>query len=559
MRIFKLILILFFIGILFILNGCDNAVEPDEYATLVVSSTPEGAFIILDGDSTGYVTPANLEIDPGDYICELKLNGYNDYTVSFSVEKGDTYTINAILDDTIILIVNSTPEGATIIMDGNNTGLVTPDTLEINPGNHELRLELTGYQDYIENFSIEAGNTYTVNANLIENATLIANSTPEGATIILDGNNTGSLTPATLEIVPGEHELRLELVGYQSYFGTFYINGGDTYTVNVVLEEMINTSLQISSVPSGASIYIDGTYTALFTPATINGLVPGYHFLRLYLEGYNEYNEYFNLVEGTQYVVNANLGIPQPPLPVFDISYPYDQQHFTDNVIYLEAEVELDNGNPFTGNTAIITLNGLDYEIDVYYGYIYVNISITAGENTIQLRANSANGDTGVSDVITVYGDFTAPEIEVVLWWNTPTSDLDLHAWNPNGEHCYYGNMVISDGSLDIDDTEGYGPETFAVPTANVGIYEIQINCYSLDMDEYADATVQVFFDGELEDTFGPHHFIVEDFNGTDPLAWWEVCTITVIRGGQASISNEPLSPEMCEKIMYDKMNLLRK
>ncbi len=489
MRVFKLILIWFFIGILFILNGCNNAVEPDEYATLVVSSTPEGAFIILDGDSTGYVTPANLEIDPGDHILELKLNGYNDYTVSFSVEKGDTYTINAILNDSITLIVNSTPEGATIILDGNNTGF---------------------------------------------------------------------LTPATLEIVPGEHELRLELVGYQSYVGTFYINGGDTYTVNVILENITTTSLQISSVPSGASIYVDGTYTGLFTPATINGLVPGYHFLRLYLEGYNEYNEYFNLVEGTQYVVNANLETPQPPLPVFDISYPYDQQHFTDNVIYLEAEVELDNGNPFTGNTAIITLNGLDYEIDVYYGYIYVDISITAGENTIQLRANSANGDTGVSDVITVYGDFTAPEIEVVLWWNTPTSDLDLHAWNPNGEHCYYGNMVISDGSLDIDDTEGYGPETFAVPTANVGIYEIQINCYSLDEDAYADATVQVFFDGELEETFGPHHFIVDDFNGTNPLAWWEVCTITVYRG-QASITHEPLSPEMREKIMYDKMNLPRK
>jgi hypothetical protein len=116
MRVFKLILIWFFIGILFILNGCDNAVEPDEYATLVVNSTPVGAFIILDSDSTGYVTPANLEIDPGDHICELKLNGYNDYTVSFSVEKGDTYTINAILNDSRTLIVNSTPVGATIIL-----------------------------------------------------------------------------------------------------------------------------------------------------------------------------------------------------------------------------------------------------------------------------------------------------------------------------------------------------------------------------------------------------------------------------------------------------------
>ncbi|MDA3812800.1 MAG: PEGA domain-containing protein [Candidatus Cloacimonetes bacterium] len=558
MSVFKLVLIWVFIGILFILNGCNNAVEPDEYATLVVNSTPEGAFIILDGDSTGYVTPANLEIDPGDHICKLMLNGYNDYIVSFSIEKGDTYTINAILDDTIILIVNSTPEGATIILDGNNTGYVTPDTLEINPGNHELRLELTGYQDYIENFSIEAGNTYTVNANLIENATLIANSTPEGATIILDGNNTGSLTPATLEIVPGEYELRLELVGYQSYVGTFYINGGDTYSVNVILEEIINTSLQINSVPSGASIYIDGAYTGYFTPVTFTDILPGYHYFRIYKPGYNEIVHYVNIVENVPYTITEVLEYPVPPYPVFDISYPYDGEHFTDNVIGIEGNVELDTGDPYTGDSAILSINGVDSEIYVSYGYFDETISIAAGENELQMRANGPEGDTGVSDIITVYGDFTAPEIEVVLWWNTPTADIDLHAWNPAGEWCYYGNPVISDGFLDIDDIEGYGPETFAVQTANVGVYDIQINCFSLDSDNYSDASVQVFFDGVLMANYGPHHFIVDDGNGTDPAAWWEVCTITV-ENGRCVITNDKPTPEVREKIKLDKINLPEK
>jgi len=391
-----------------------------------------------------------------------------------------------------------------------------------------------------------------------ESATLIVESIPTGATIILDGDPARLVTPATLEIDTGNHELRLELAGYQDYVETFNVGDGDTYSVTAIMAVSINTTLNIDTSPAGASIYIDGAYTGLFTPNTIEGLTTEYHFLRLYKAGYNEYNEYFNLVEGTPYEVNANLGDPQPPLPVFDISYPYDQQQFTDNVIYLTADVELDNQTPFTGDTAIITLNGYDYEIDVYSGYIYVDLSIASGENTIQLRANSTNGDTGVSDIITVYGDFVAPEIEVVLWWNTPTSDLDLHAWNPAGDHCYYGNMNIPDGSLDIDDVDGYGPETFAVPTANVGIYEIQINCYSLHSDAFSDATVQVFFDGVLEDTFGPHHFIVDDGNGNDPLAWWEVCTITV-ENGRCIITNDKPTPEVREKIKLDKINLPEK
>ena len=107
-----------------------------------------------------------------------------------------------------------------------------------------------------------------------ESATLIVNSTPPGATIILDGDQTRAVTPATLEIEPGYHELRLELTGYQDYFETFTVEDGDTYNVDATLIEAYDTTLQMISVPAGATIYIDGTYTGLITPATIDGLVP---------------------------------------------------------------------------------------------------------------------------------------------------------------------------------------------------------------------------------------------------------------------------------------------
>lgn len=397
-----------------------------------------------------------------------------------------------------------------------------------------------------------------------ESTTLDVDSTPQGATIILDGDPVRLVTPAIIEIDPGYHEIRLELENYYYYYETFNVSEGDTYTINATMDAYETTAgLILDTYPIGAYVYLNGTYLGLTTPCYISessGIIgPGYQHIRLYLAGYNEINVYFLYEQGYIHMFNDVFELPVPPYPVFDITYPENGQSFDDNVIYVQADVELSNGSSFTGDSAILTLNGFDYEIDVYYGYIDVDVSITAGENTIQLRANSENGDTGVSNIITVYGDFTAPEIEVVLWWNTATSDLDLHAWNPLGEHCYWENMVISDGSLDIDDTEGYGPETFAVQTANVGIYDIEINCYDLDEDAFSDATVQVFFDGVLEETFGPHHFIVDDGMGSNPLAWWEVCTIEVTGRGEVSITNKPLSPEMREKIMYDRMNLPRK
>ncbi len=392
-----------------------------------------------------------------------------------------------------------------------------------------------------------------------ESATLNVDSAPQGATIILDGNPTRIVTPATLEIDPGTHQLRLQLTGFQDYNETFTVQDGGTHNVLALMDLAVNTTLNVTTTPAGASIYVDGAYTGYTSPAVITGISLGYHYIRIYYPGYNEVTYYVLIQENVPFNITEVLSYPVPPYPVFDITYPYDQQHFDDNVIDVEGYIELDNGQPFTGYTAILSINGIDSEISVdYYGYFDTTISIASGQNNLQMRANGPNGDTGVSDIVTVYGDFTAPEIEVVLWWNTPTADLDLHAWNPDGEHCYYGNSVISDGYLDIDDTEGYGPETFAVETANFGVYEIQINSYSLDSDSFSDASVQVFFDGQLEAVYGPHHFIIDDYNGSDPAAWWEVCTITV-SNNRCIITNDEPTQIVKDKIEFDKVNLPRK
>ena len=392
-----------------------------------------------------------------------------------------------------------------------------------------------------------------------ESATLIVESIPTGATVILDGELVRAITPATLEIDPGFHTLTLELAGYENYYEEFTVEDGATHEIWAIMELIMNTSLIIDTTPSGASIYIDGAYTGYFTPTTFNDITPGYHSIRIYKPDYNELVFYVLIEQNTPYYITETLSYPVPPYPVFDVYNPYDGEHFYDNVIDINGYVELDTGASFTGETVILSINGIDSEIDVdYWGDFYATISIAAGENDLQLRANGPNGDTGVSSVITVYGDFTAPEIEVVLWWNTPNADLDLHAWNPAGEHCFYGNDIISDGYLDIDDIEGYGPETFAVETANLGVYEIQVNSYSLSGDDYSDASIQVFFDGALEVTYGPNHFIVDDGNGTDPEAWWEVCTITV-ENGRCIITNDQPTLEVREKIEFDKINLPRK
>ncbi|MBN2461030.1 MAG: PEGA domain-containing protein [Candidatus Cloacimonetes bacterium] len=397
-----------------------------------------------------------------------------------------------------------------------------------------------------------------------EDGTIVVNSTPQGATIYLDGAEPRLVTPATIENVePGEHTILLEKSGYQNWSETFDLDSGETHVINanLVPEGYYNTSLEIYSTPSGSSIYLDGTCLEYTTPVIVQSLVPGSHHVRLYLAGYNEYNEYFDIADGETYVIDAILSVPQYPVPVFTIYSPLDGESFNDNVVHVMGSIELENGNPFTGDTAIMTLNDFDQEIYVYYGSFDEYISIGSGTNHLSFRANSPNGDTGVSDEITIYGNFVAPDIEVVLTWNSPTADMDLHIWNPFGEWCYWWNMIISDGSLDIDDTSGYGPETFTCQTANVGEYVVKVNSFDLDEDPYTDCTIQVYFEGQLAGTFGPHRFTVDDgmenWDEDEHPAWWNVVNIVVTGNREIKFSNH-ISDELANKIAYDMENMPR-
>jgi len=326
--------------------------------------------------------------------------------------------------------------------------------------------------------------------------------------------------------------------------------------------ELVEFGILVNSVPEDAAISIDGVSTGLSTPAIIEDLAPGNYELRLSKSGYNDYIYDLNY-DGGAMTVSAVMTQPEPPTPFFTIISPIHEASYSSNVVTLSGTVQMEmpNGDivDFDGNTATLTLNGVDQQVGVNSnGHFNAQIGINQGYNTLRMRASSQGGDTGYSDSLVIYGDFAADDIVVILGWNTPTSDLDLHVWNPAGEHCYYGHPSISEGFLDIDDVEGYGPETFTAQNALNGTYTVMINSYSLDSDDYSDAGVTLVLDGATPQTFGPHHFVTADGNGTNPSAWWTVIEFTM-NAGTKSQEVVPSDPERMAKIQEDIQSLPRK
>ena len=90
-------------------------------------------------------------------------------------------------------------------------------------------------------------------------------------------------------------------------------------------------------------------------------------------------------------------------------------------------------------------------------------ISYPGGSQTVSVR----------QVLVTSGSAFTA-----TLTWNT-TADMDLHVIEPGGSHVYYAAPTGATARLDVDDTNGFGPENIFVNSAAAGTYQVYIVHYS--------------------------------------------------------------------------------
>lgn len=68
-------------------------------------------------------------------------------------------------------------------------------------------------------------------------ATLKVTTTPEGAGIVLDGSPTDKVTPVTIDLPPGDHELALNSDGYEPIVKSITLTNGEAGNLDVNFEE----------------------------------------------------------------------------------------------------------------------------------------------------------------------------------------------------------------------------------------------------------------------------------------------------------------------------------
>lgn len=126
-----------------------------------------------------------------------------------------------------------------------------------------------------------------------------------------------------------------------------------------------------------------------------------------------------------------------------------------------------------TGQTIPLTVGGGQHSFTVP--------NVPAGNFLVRIRARNPIGASNWSAqrVVVVGAVLGDGDLQVTLTWNT-TVDMDLHVIEPDGTHVFYGRRNGITARLDVDDTNGFGPENIFVNrgTATPGVYQIYVVQY---------------------------------------------------------------------------------
>ena len=280
--------------------------------------------VVVNGELRGTRAPVMIsDLEPGSYIVEVKKPKYYSWTREVAIEKGKTDSLHAtLLRQTGILNVRSQPAGVLVQVEGEvDTSAITPlENLALPTGVYQVTMRQSGYVEQRRQVNIAEGAAAEVTFELrVRVGNIYVDSRSRGALILVDGKSTGSRTPSLLESRSvGRHKIALRLPDHESSETQIEVALGrtDTVRLNLVLSP---ARLQLTSIPPGANIFIDGNARGQ-TPKAME-LKPGQHRIQLIKEGYESHESEQNYQPGQSYrprvVLVAQYGWVRIVKPLF--------------------------------------------------------------------------------------------------------------------------------------------------------------------------------------------------------------------------------------------------
>ena len=274
----------------------------------------QGAQVAIDGEESGNL-PLDQPLRPGRHSFTVSREGYEPMTRWFVLAGGQTYSVDVHLQELPpengSLLVASDVSGAQVLLDGEEIG-TTPLIHDVEPGEHVVEIRAEGLEPHSSVINVTAGERVVVNPTLLPErppaATLRVLSTPEGATVWIDGEERGPAPLTVEDLPPGVHIVEGRAEGYRSAEREVTAEPERQVTIRLQLEHIPTTaSIRVTSTISAAEVLLDGRPLGR-TPFTAEELEPGEHNLVVRAPGHHDWEHRFVVAAGEQLDVQATPG-----------------------------------------------------------------------------------------------------------------------------------------------------------------------------------------------------------------------------------------------------------
>lgn len=233
--------------------------------TLMVHSVPSGATVIVDGRNEG-TTPLSLDrVGQGERDISLQLAGYESYRGRVLVSPSTVASVEATLNPLPGgLSVVSIPNGGRVYIDGEFQGEAPVNMREIEPGAHNVRVDLRGHAPESRTVQVGRGESVVEEFQLERNSgTLQLITRPAGVNVNINGEFMGKTEaasdgtdvvsrPLMIDLLSqGSHTLQLVREGYSFETKRFFITKDQITALEETLERRFipNVLLRIGTRP----------------------------------------------------------------------------------------------------------------------------------------------------------------------------------------------------------------------------------------------------------------------------------------------------------------------
>jgi eukaryotic-like serine/threonine-protein kinase len=231
------------------------------------------------------------------------------------------------------LTINSTPEGAQVQVDGrSDPSWVTPFNMAgLAPGQHTVNISKSGFSAETRNIEVASNSkSFLVVQLAAQGATISVASQPIGASILLDGRDTGRSTPAQFSVDRlGSHTVLLRKAGYLEESVTASLQAGQVFHFAPTLKALGSTddikigggkfkklfgggdisgmgAVSVKTQPKGAQVAVNNRIVDKFSPVEFH-LNPGTYVVDITMSGYKSVHRVIEVEKGGKIAMDETL------------------------------------------------------------------------------------------------------------------------------------------------------------------------------------------------------------------------------------------------------------